>query len=160
MTSNGPSGPFFASPTQARKPGKQGGSSRKRKVAGSRPPPTWVASRNHVFPSARRAAIEVAERRYQGRLWSAPCFPGPRSKPLFASSGASPAPIAKRILGSSFSTPICKAHRQHKPERVGQSHESVRGVEAGCTFVERIDHDHRGPNRASALERALQRVGE
>jgi hypothetical protein len=43
MASNGPSGLFFASPTPARKRGKQGGSGRKRKVAGSRPPPTWVA---------------------------------------------------------------------------------------------------------------------
>ena len=36
----------------------------------------------------------------------------------------------------------------------------MRGVEAGSGLVERIDHNHRGPNRARALECALQRVGE
>jgi hypothetical protein len=67
----------FASPTPARKRGKQGGSSRKRKVAGSRPPPTWVASRNHGFPPARQVAMGTATLHHQGLRWAAPYFPGP-----------------------------------------------------------------------------------
>ena len=48
----GPLGPFFASPTPARKPGKQGGSSRKQEVAAIRLPSACMRSPNPGFPPA------------------------------------------------------------------------------------------------------------
>jgi hypothetical protein len=61
---------------------------------------------------------------------------------------------------SSFRSPASLTHRHNKAQRVRQSHEAVRRIEAGCRFVQRIDDHHGRAHRAGALERALQRVGK
>jgi hypothetical protein len=43
----------------------------------------------------------------QASHWAPLCFPGGRSKADFASPGASPAPVVRRMGISSFSAPAC-----------------------------------------------------
>jgi hypothetical protein len=61
---------------------------------------------------------------------------------------------------SSFRSPASLPHRHNKAQRVRQSHEAMRRVDAGCRFVQRVDDHHGRAHRVGALERALQRVGK
>jgi hypothetical protein len=62
--------------------------------------------------------------------------------------------------GSPLRPPAGEAHRQDKPQRVRQSHKSVRRAEACCSLVRRIDNHHLRAHRIRAFERPLQRVRE
>ena len=43
---------------------------------------------------------------------------------------------------SSFNPHASLTHRQNEPQRVRQTHETMRRVEAGCRLVQRVDDHH------------------
>lgn len=59
---------------------------------------------------------------------------------------------------SSFRFPASLAHRHNKAQRVRQSHEAMRRIEAGCRLVQGIGDHHGRAHRVGGPERSLQRI--
>ena len=149
---------FFASPPRPPKLGKQGGSSRKRNIAGGGPLAAWIGPVIHRFPATRQAAMTARLCSDGCHRRPHTCFPEPRTGARFASLSVSPAPVVPLSRSSSLRPPAGKAHRQHKPQRVRQPNETMCGVEGRGSFVQCIDENHRRAHGVCTLEGTLQSV--
>jgi hypothetical protein len=91
---------FFASPPRPPKLGKQGGSSRKRNIAGGGPLAAWIGPVIHGFPATRQAAMTA--RLCSDRCHRQPhtCSPEPRTVAGFASLSVSPAPVSGAFVAN------------------------------------------------------------